>query len=255
MPDLRWLGLSPRRNIHHQPRSRLLSACLEENQNEQPERNRFSEKASKDALGRIAAGRQAQVMDEIMEPTGTIEDSIRELLASDDEAARAYLKESFLSEAIIALFHARRDAGLTQAQLAARLGVKQPSIARLERDFSGSVTLRRYVEVAIACGVMPLDLALVPVEQLKRFVLDDPGAEKTASAFNAWLAAQQPVPLTAVEGPQTNVPETANVVLTVPEVTVPYTLTGSMVLQTYSAIQQPLWPASSTGTQTKVFAA
>lgn len=188
-------------------------------------------------------------MDEVMEPTGTIEDSIRELLSSDNEAARAYLKESFLSEAILALFHARRDAGLTQAQLAARLGVKQPTIARLERDFSGSVTLRRYVEVALACGVIPLDLALVPVEQLKRFVLDDPGAEKTAAAFNAWLAARQPTSLTAVEAPQTNVPETANVVLTVPDLAVSCTIKGSTELQTRGAIQQPLWPAASAGVQ------
>ena len=140
-------------------------------------------------------------MDEVMEPTGTIEDSIRELLGSDDEAARAYLKESFLAEAILALFHARRDAGLTQAQLAARLGVKQPTIARLERDFSGSFTLRRYVEVALACGVIPLDLALVATEQLRQFALDDPGAEKTAAAFNAWLAAQRPAPLSPPSWP------------------------------------------------------
>ena len=41
-------------------------------------------------------------MDEMIESTGTIEDAIRDLLNGDDEAARAYLKESFLSEAILA---------------------------------------------------------------------------------------------------------------------------------------------------------
>ncbi|MGH2485612.1 MAG: helix-turn-helix domain-containing protein, partial [Ktedonobacterales bacterium] len=94
-------------------------------------------------------------MSENVEITGTVEDAIRVLLAHDDDAAREYLKESFLTRAMLALFNARRDVGLTQAQLAERLGTQQSSIARLERDLSGSVTLRRFVEVALACGVMP----------------------------------------------------------------------------------------------------
>ena len=190
-----------------------------------------------------------------MEPTGTIEDSIRELLGSDDEAARAYLKESFLSEAILTLFHARRDAGLTQAQLAARLGVKQPTIARLERDFSGSVTLRRYVEVALACGVIPLDLALVPVEQLKQFAQEDPGAEKTAAAFNAWLAARQPMPLTAVEALQTSAPNTANELPKATSTTSAANKIAGAGLDTEVAAQPSLWSTNVAGMQSGVFAA
>ena len=194
-------------------------------------------------------------MDEIMEPTGTIEDSIRELLGSDEEATRAYLKESFLSEAILALFHARRDAGLTQAQLAGRLGVKQPTIARLERDFSGSFTLRRYVEVALACGVIPLDLALVPIEQLKQFVLDDPGAEKTAAAFNAWLAAQRPAPLSPVAALRTDAPNTANELLGAPSGASEANKTAGAGLDAEVAAQPSLWSTNVAGIQSGVFAA
>ena len=54
-----------------------------------------------------------------------------------------------------ALLIARQDAGLTQAQVAERMGTQAPSVARLERALatgkhSPSVaTLRRYVK---ACG-------------------------------------------------------------------------------------------------------
>ena len=113
-------------------------------------------------------------MSEDTEVTGTVDDAIRNLLENDDEAAREYLKESFLTRAMLALFNARRDAGLTQAQVAERLGTKQSSIARLERDLSGSVTLRRFVEVALACGMMPFDVALAPVEDIRRAAIERP---------------------------------------------------------------------------------
>ena len=41
-----------------------------------------------------------------------------------------------------ALFYARREAGLTQAQLADRLQTKHSSIACWEADTSGSISLR-----------------------------------------------------------------------------------------------------------------
>jgi len=57
--------------------------------------------------------------------------------------------------ALAALLAARKDAGLTQADVAARMGVSQPVLARVEsslgsRKHSPSLeTLRRY---AVACG-------------------------------------------------------------------------------------------------------
>ncbi len=44
--------------------------------------------------------------------------------------AIAYIRASFLSSAVDALFYARRSAGLTQEQIAQKLGKKQEAIAR-----------------------------------------------------------------------------------------------------------------------------
>ena len=58
---------------------------------------------------------------------------------------------------------ARRRAGLRQRDLAARLGVSQPVVARWERD-SGSVTLATLTRVLGACG-FGLDARLVPLDE------------------------------------------------------------------------------------------
>lgn len=60
----------------------------------------------------------------------------------------------FAEEAARLVREMRRSAGLNQRELAARLGVSQPRIARLERIMKGdgpSYTMIR--RVAIACGV------------------------------------------------------------------------------------------------------
>jgi len=68
-------------------------------------------------------------------------------------AAYDALEDEFA--ALAALLAARKDAGLTQADVAARMGVSQPVLARIEsslgnRKHSPSLeTLRRY---AVACG-------------------------------------------------------------------------------------------------------
>jgi len=68
------------------------------------------------------------------------------------EVERLEREESALLDALL---KARQDAGLTQAQVAERMGTQAPAVARLERALatgkhSPSVaTLRRYVK---ACG-------------------------------------------------------------------------------------------------------
>ena len=148
----------------------------------------------------------------MMEPTGTIEDVIKDLLSGDEEAAREYLKESFLLQAMSALFHARRAAGLTQAQLAERLHTRQSSIARLERAMSGSVTLKRFVEVAIACGVMPLDMTLVPVQEMIQFAGDNAETPRTQVAFSAWRAGHESPSLAFAPQLVATAPTQANVI-------------------------------------------
>lgn len=59
------------------------------------------------------------------------------------------------SELLDALLNARQEAGLTQAQVAERMGTQAPAVARLERALATGkhspsvVTLRKYVK---ACG-------------------------------------------------------------------------------------------------------
>jgi len=79
-----------------------------------------------------------------------------EKCANDPEFRVAYdaLENEFA--ALAALLDARLQAGLTQAQVASRMGVSQPVLARIEsslgkQDHSPSLnTLRRY---ATACGM------------------------------------------------------------------------------------------------------
>ena len=69
-----------------------------------------------------------------------------------NEVARIEREEGVLLDLLL---RARREAGLTQADVAARMGTQPPSIARLERALatgkhSPSIsTLRKYVK---ACG-------------------------------------------------------------------------------------------------------
>jgi len=57
--------------------------------------------------------------------------------------------------ALDALLQARKDAGLTQAQIAERMGIKQSALARIESSLTSKrhspslATLRKYAE---ACG-------------------------------------------------------------------------------------------------------
>lgn len=109
-----------------------------------------------------------------------------EVLQESEESANAYLVQSWLSAAMEKLWDARRHAGLTQNDVAQRLGTKQPAIARLEKDDEGRVSLRRYVEYALACGLLPLDITLEPADKLREYALDNPDAPMTQKAFEAW---------------------------------------------------------------------
>ncbi len=80
---------------------------------------------------------------------------VRKLMARP--AVRAEVERIEREEAVLldALLKARQDAGLTQAQVAARMGTHAPAIARLERALSTGkhspsiATVRKYVK---ACG-------------------------------------------------------------------------------------------------------
>jgi ribosome-binding protein aMBF1 (putative translation factor) len=87
----------------------------------------------------------------------------RARLLSTPERRRAYEEEAAKKELWLQLVEARQAAGLTQAELAERLGISQAQVARLERRGYDSYTLtslRRYVaalgdgfrlEVSVRC--------------------------------------------------------------------------------------------------------
>jgi DNA-binding XRE family transcriptional regulator len=73
----------------------------------------------------------------------------RAKVLADPESRRLYEEEAAKSELWLQLVEARHAAGLTQAEVARRLGVSQAQVARIEKRGYDSYTLntlRRYVQ-------------------------------------------------------------------------------------------------------------
>jgi DNA-binding XRE family transcriptional regulator len=73
----------------------------------------------------------------------------RDTLLGDPEAREIYKEEAAKKELWLQLVEARQAAGLTQAELARRLGVSQVQVARIEKSGYDSYTLntlRRFVQ-------------------------------------------------------------------------------------------------------------
>jgi len=104
----------------------------------------------------------------------TMDDLVRRALEQSPESAAAYFRRQWLTRTTRTLADVRRAAGLTQAQVAAKMGTTQSAIARLENDLGGGISLRRYVDYLLACGVMPLLPDVKPVEDLRAAGLDNP---------------------------------------------------------------------------------
>ncbi|AYM01768.1 helix-turn-helix domain-containing protein [Levilactobacillus yiduensis] len=68
----------------------------------------------------------------------------------DPEFAKAYHADKEKSASALALYHAREEAGLTQADLAERANVPQSTIARIEHG--DNVTFDKLAEIAHAMG-------------------------------------------------------------------------------------------------------
>lgn len=152
--------------------------------------------------------------------------------------AREYLKADFLAAAVDALFYARRQAGLTQEQVAQQLGKKQEAIARWEADKEGRMSLRQYFDLALASGRVPLNMVLEPVESVRNFVINHPEGPQTPYSYFAWLqkcseptSAPQPPTVHAltVQAVITGAPNTA---LSTQELTSGWQLAVNLVEQT-----------------------
>jgi DNA-binding XRE family transcriptional regulator len=73
----------------------------------------------------------------------------RDTLLANSEAREIYKEEAAKKELWLQLVEARQAAGLTQVELARRLGVSQAQVARIEKSGYDSYTLntlRRYVQ-------------------------------------------------------------------------------------------------------------
>lgn len=121
--------------------------------------------------------------------TGTMSDYLVERLGDEEhgqEYAVEYFKADFLTAAAISLFTLRREAGLTQAQIAERLHTKQSAIARLEADFDGAMSLRRYIDFVLACGSVPHHLTFTPIETARAFTIAQPETPLTFENQQYW---------------------------------------------------------------------
>lgn len=100
---------------------------------------------------------------------------------------RGYLRAGFLEDAVNTLQQVRRQAGLTQAQVAEKLNTKQAAIARLEDDTEGAMSLRRYVDFLMACEVIPYNITYVPINAVHDYTIEHPQAPLTQENYHTWL--------------------------------------------------------------------
>jgi len=88
----------------------------------------------------------------------TLWPNIPETVADSPSATTAFLRTRWILGAVMALERARKQANLSQEELAQKLGTTQSAISRTETDDLGRISLRRYVDWMIACGVMPAEI-------------------------------------------------------------------------------------------------
>lgn len=140
--------------------------------------------------------------DEDLQVVGTTSDYLIQQLTDEEEGkdfAAGYLKSGFLSSAVDTLFYMRLQAGLTQAQVAERLHTKQSAIARLESDSDGGISLRRYVEFALACGMVPHNITFAPIESVIDYTIAQPEILYTQVNHQEWLKTHSQSTSTSVE--------------------------------------------------------
>jgi len=99
---------------------------------------------------------------------------------------KAYLRAGFLESAVDTLYQARRQGGLTQAQVAEKLNTGQAVIARLEDDTDGSMSLHRYIDFIMACGMVPFTITYVPIDAVRDFTLENPQLPLTQEDYHSW---------------------------------------------------------------------
>lgn len=110
------------------------------------------------------------------------------LLLQDPEFAAGWAVEKPFADFAINVMRLRQERGLTQQQLAARAGLKQPRIAEIERS-DANPTLLTISRIAHALGVTP-DRLLMDVD-------GRPTATSEAASDTAIASAVPPAPPSA----------------------------------------------------------
>lgn len=101
---------------------------------------------------------------------GRFEIVIRNLpqeIVNDDQVLREFLKTDWILSTMLNLEKVRKDMHYSQKDLAERLGTTQSVVSRTESDSTGAISVRRYVEWLLACGVVPTELAVEPWLKVK----------------------------------------------------------------------------------------
>ncbi len=129
---------------------------------------------------------------------------------------RAYLRAGFLESAVNTLYQVRRQAGLTQAQVAEKLNTKQAAIARLEDDTEGAMSLRRYVDFLMACGMIPYNITYVPIDAVRDYTIEHPQLPLTQENYHTWLLNKEIQNMLVSQNVlQTTVPYPSTIVATI----------------------------------------
>ena len=98
---------------------------------------------------------------EIQSEVKYVSEHLAELKATQQVERRAYFEDPANAKCIAEarqrlalaeqLYNARKKAGLTQAELARRMNVSQPMVAKLERG-RGNISCDSLIKFALACG-------------------------------------------------------------------------------------------------------
>jgi transcriptional regulator with XRE-family HTH domain len=107
------------------------------------------------------------------------------LLLDSEESAGEYLLAAWFYRAMEEIRETRLRQGLTQQDVADRIGTTQSVIARLENSHEGNFSLKRFLEYAWASGAAPLDFSCVSRDQLRSIAFLDPSAPRTLDTIRS----------------------------------------------------------------------
>lgn len=115
-----------------------------------------------------------------LETEEVTEYSLEELLEKSDlDATAGYLLADWFYRAMGAIRDTRLRNGLTQSDVAEKIGTTQSVVARMENAHRGSFSLDRFLEYAWACGAAPLQLEFGPPEELRQLAIERSGRSRS----------------------------------------------------------------------------